>query len=442
MDNKKQKLLIEYLISSTDTFAICQGIVEPEYFDPEFRNAVAFIKSYYNKYNTTPDIKQVDAESGVELEVVEVTKDQIAYTTNEIETFCKRRALEKAVLASPALIESGEWDQVLTGVKDAILISLHKELGLRYFEEVQERLDRMLNDPPLHPTGWTDVDALLFGGISRKELLLLSANSGGGKSITLTNLGHNFAKDGLNVLYLSLELAEDVIAQRFDTMHTGISRRDWKSHVSEIVTRVEGEGKKSGVIDIIQMKSGTTANQIQGYLKEYYLTYDFMPDLLIVDYLDKMAPNEKMDLSDVFTKDKLCSEQLRDIGVEYNMFIATASQLNRSAVGSTDHNHSQIAGGISKINECDTYISIIMTDAMRAQGEIAFVFQKTRNSDGVGNTVYLKWDTKTLRILDQTDSTRGLTFNKKSSGDNLKDSILDTPSGDGGSLLDLMSGTS
>ena len=98
MDNKKQKLLIEYLISSTDTFAICQGIVEPEYFDPEFRNAVAFIKSYYNKYNTTPDIKQVDAESGVELEVVEVTKDQIAYTTNEIETFCKRRALENCLL--------------------------------------------------------------------------------------------------------------------------------------------------------------------------------------------------------------------------------------------------------------------------------------------------------------------------------------------------------
>ena len=441
MDNKKQKLLIEYLISSTDTFAICQGIVDPDYFDPEYRNAVAFIKKYYNDYNTTPEPKQIEAESGVEVEKKEISKDQIEYTTTEIEKFCKRRALEKAVLNSPKHITDENFDQVLSDVADAVLVSLHKELGLRYFEDVQARLDRMLNDPPLHPTGWADVDELLFGGISRKELLLLSANSGGGKSITLTNLGHNFAHDGLNVLYISLELSEDVIAQRFDTMHTGISRKDWKSHVSEIVTRVETEGKGSGIIDIVQMQSGTTANQVRGYLKEYYLTYNVMPDLLIMDYLDKMNPNEKIDLSDVFTKDKLCSEQLRDIGVEYNMFIATASQLNRSAVGATDHNHSQIAGGISKINEADTYISIIMTDAMRAQGEIAFVFQKTRNSDGVGNTVYLKWDPKTLRILDQTDGSKGLSFNKRSTGD-LKDKILDTPSGDGSGLLDLMSGTS
>jgi len=437
MDNKKQKLLIEYLISSTDTFAICEGIVDPSYFDPEFRNAVNFIKTYYNEYNTTPDVTQIEAESGVELTKQEITKDQVEYTTNEIEGFCKRRALEKAVLSSPPLIEEGKHDEVLKIVTDAILISLHKDLGLRYFEDVEDRLMRMLNETPVQSTGWADVDELLYGGIGRKELLLVSANSGGGKSITLANLGYNFAQDGLNVLYLSLELSEDVIAQRFDTMLTGISRKDWKSHISEIVTRVEQAGDKSGIIDVVQMSSGTTSNQIRGYLKEYYLHYNIMPDLLIVDYLDKMNPNEKVDLGNAFTKDKLCSEQLRDIGVDYNMFTATASQLNRSAVGATEHDHSQIAGGISKINESDVYWSIIMTDAMRAQGEIAFVFQKTRNSDGVGNTVYLKWDPKTLRILDQTDGSKGLDFKKRSSGD-LKDSILDTPSGDGKGLLDLM----
>ena len=441
MDNKKQKLLIEYLISSTDTFAICEGIVESDYFDPEYRNAINFIKTYYNEYNTTPDVAQIEAESGVELTKQEITKDQVEYTTNEIEGFCKRRALEKAVLSSPPLIEEGKHDEVLKNVTDAILISLHKDLGLRYFEDVEDRLMRMLNETPVQSTGWSDVDELLYGGIGRKELLLVSANSGGGKSITLANLGYNFAQDGLNVLYLSLELSEDVIAQRFDTMLTGISRKDWKAHISEIVTRVEQAGDKSGIIDVVQMTSGTTANQIRGYLKEYYLHYSIVPDLLIVDYLDKMNPNEKVDLGNVFVKDKLCSEQLRDIGVDYNMFTATASQLNRSAVGATEHDHSQIAGGISKINESDVYWSIIMTDAMRAQGEIAFVFQKTRNSDGVGNTVYLKWDPKTLRILDQTGGAKGMDFKKRSSGD-LKDTILDTPSGDGKGLLDLMSGTS
>lgn len=415
MNNKKQKLIIEYLLSSPDTFAICQSIVEPEFFDPELRSSVKFIKDYYSNHSTTPSLKQIDAETDVKLSPPEIVQqDEIQYTINEIETFCKRRALEKAVLSSPKLIEEGDYGTLEKNIREAILISLNRNLGLRYFDDPEARLERMMNESPVHSTGWNDVDDLLFGGISRKELLLVSANSGGGKSITLSNLGFNFMIAGMNVLYISLELSEDVVAQRFDTMVTGISRRDWKQHKSEIATQVVEVGKEAGVIDIIQMSSGTKANQIESYLKEYYLHYKMMPDLLILDYIDKMSPNEKVDASDVWTKDKLVSEQLRDLGVKYNMFIATASQLNRDAVKATAHDHSHIAGGISKINESDIYWSIIMNDTMKAKGEIMFDMQKTRNSDGVGKKVYLKWDNKHLRILDK-DKDAGLTFKKKSS---------------------------
>lgn len=433
MENSKQKLLIEYLISSSDTFAVCQGIVQPDYFDPEYSRAVKFIKEYYEEYNTTPKVNQVKAESGIQFEPQEITRDQIEYTTNEIEKFCKRRAIEKAILASPAMIEDGDYAQVENAIKDAITISLSHNLGLRYYDDPEERLKRMLEEDPVQSTGWSEVDRLLFGGIARKELVLFSANSGGGKSITLANLGLNFANQGLNVLYISLELSEDIVAQRFDTMITGIGRKDWKSHVSEISTRVSAEKEGKGAMDIIQMKSQTKANQIRAFLKEYYLHYDIMPDMLIVDYLDKMAPNEKVDASDVFTKDKLISEQLRDIAVEYNMYVCTASQLNRDAVKATTHDHSHIAGGISKINESDVYISIVMTESMKAAGQIVFTFQKTRNSDGVGHQVYLKWDGKHLRIRDQdNESKQGLTLNKR------EDSGLIPPSAGGNNLLDLM----
>lgn len=438
MDNKKQKLLIEYLLSSTDTFAICQGIVQPEYFDPEYRTSVRFIKDYFEQYNTTPDPVQVEAEAGVEFNKRQITRDQLLYTTTEIETFCRRRAIERAVLASPKLIEAGDYGTLENNIKEAVMLSLHRNLGLRYFDDPEERLRRMLEANPVQSTGWKEVDELLFGGISRKELLLVSANSGGGKSITLSNLGFNFMQQGLNVLYVSLELSEDVVAQRFDTMFTGISRRDWKAHVSEITTRLASEKEGSGVLDIIQMHSGTTANQIKAYLKEYYLHYNMMPDLLILDYVDKMYPNEKIDMSDVWTKDKLVSEQLRDIGIEYNMFVATASQLNREAVKASHHDHSHIAGGISKINESDVYWSIVMTESMKAAGQMAFTFQKTRNSDGVGKTVYMKWDGKHLRILDQDSDTKGgLSFNKKEK--TATSELLDTPSEGGNRLLDLMS---
>lgn len=434
MNNAKQKLLLSYLVSSSDTFAVCQGIIEPDYFDPEYKQAVKFIKQYYEDYNTTPEPTVIHAETGIELEKVKVAPDEIAYTTKEIETFCRRSALEKAVLASPKLIDEGNYGKLEESIKEAMMVSLNADLGLRYFDDPAARLERMLHESPVSSTGWKDVDDALFGGISRKELLLVSANSGGGKSITLANLALNFVEQGLNVLYVSLELSEDVVAQRFDTMFTGIGRKEWKSHVDELASLIKSEKEGKGVLDIIQMPSGTKANEIRAYLKEYYLHYDMMPDMLVLDYLDKMSPNQKVDSSDVWTKDKLVAEQLRDIGVEYNMFIATASQLNRDAVKATSHDHSHIAGGISKINESDVYWSIVMTESMRAQGQVAFTFQKTRNSDGVGKTIYLRWDGKRLRILDQdSDNGKGLEFKKKEPKPG-----IETPSEGGNRLLDLM----
>lgn len=439
MDNKKQKLLIEYLISSSDTYALCQSIVDPEYFDPELRNAVHFIKQYYNEYSSTPEPEQVKAETDVDLERREVNRDQIEYCSNEIETFCKRQALVKAVLAAPKLIDKLDYGTVEKKIREAIMVSLHRDLGLRYFDSPEERLRRMLQENATEPTGWSEIDDLLFGGLTRKEMLLVSANSGGGKSITLANLGFNFMRRKRNVLYISLELSEDVIAQRYDTMFTGVSRRDWKQNVDLIATRISSEEENYGILDIVHMSSGTRAMEVRAYLKEYYLHYDMMPDLLVLDYIDKMNPNEKVDLSDVWTKDKLCCEQFRDIGVDYNMFTATASQLNRSAVGATHHDHSQIAGGISKINESDVYWSIKFTDSMRAAGEIAFILQKTRNSDGVGKSVQLKWDARHLRILD-SDSGPSLQFKKAVQGKPTSDNpLLDMTTEKKGGLLDLMS---
>lgn len=431
MDSKKQKLLIELLISSSDTFALCQNIVESTYFDPEYRNSVEFIKNYYDDYSTTPNILQLEAECNQVFKIHDVAPDEVKYCATEIEKFCKHGAMKKASLALPGLIKEEKYAEAETMVKEAVLVSLTKELGLRYFETVKDRLERMLKEDPTFPTGWAGIDTALFGGISRKELLLVSANSGGGKSITLANLAFNFANTGMNVLYISLELSEDIVAQRFDTMFSGVSRRDWKDKTDTITERVQAASKGAGIIDIIQMPTGTTANQIRAYLKEFYLHYNMSPDLLILDYLDNMSPNEHVSADNVFEKDKRSAEQLRQIGVDYNMFVATASQLNRSAIGATDHNHSQIAGGISKINVADVYWSIIMTEEMRAMGKIVFILQKTRNSDGLGTQVHLKWDGKYLRIIDEEgDASKPLTFNKKESNDSSDFVDSDKPTGD------------
>lgn len=397
--NSKQQILLEYLVSSPDTFALCNGIIVPSYFDPEYRKTVEFIKGYYENYNNTPDPDIIEAETGIDLKKREVTRDQIKYCSEEIEQFCRRKALMAAILKAPELIDKGDEGGMEQMVKDAMAVSLSRDLGTSYFENPRERLEKNMQDAPRTTTKWTQFDELIGGGLARTELLLFSANSGGGKSVALANLALNFCSQGLNVLYLSLELSEQMIAQRFDMMLTGIPTVAWRENVGEITAALNQIAPHMGDLTIKRMSTGTNANNIRAYLKEFELKNGFVPDLLIVDYLDIAGPNGKVSGDNVFEKDKQAAEQIRDILFDYNMFGATASQQNRGAIEATELNQGHIAGGISKVNTVDIYCSVILTPSMKAAGEVGFSFLKTRSSDGVGKTIYLTWDNDSLRIL-------------------------------------------
>lgn len=435
MDTEKQILLLEYLISSVDTFARCIPIVESKYFDPEIRNAIVFVKTYYAEYNTTPDSDQIKAETGIVLEHKEITNDKIEYCSNEIEKFCKRKAIEHAVLAAPELIINGDYGKVETMIRDAILVTLGRDLGMQYFDDPEERIRRILESEVPVASGWSNFDACLNGGILRKQMVLFSANSGGGKSIVMANLGLNMMESGHDVLYITLELSEEMVSQRYDSMITSISTAEWRHRTTETAAKILSKKDSHGSLTIKYLPSGTNSNEIKAYLKEYELQYGKVPDVIIVDYLDEMGTNENVRSDNVFEKDKAAAGELRNIAVEYNAFVITASQQNRGAVGNTDLNHSHIAGGISKINITDVYVSIIMTDSMRAQGEMAFMFLKTRSSDGVGKTVYMKWNNNTLRVTSgatETNASRGLTLKKA-----VFETDNDGPTG-GDSLLGLL----
>jgi hypothetical protein len=213
-------------------------------------------------------------------------------------------------------------------------------------------------------------------------------------------------------------------------MVTGIPQRDILNRASEVAQKIKAAGSSIEDIVIEQMPVGTSSNEIRAFLKEFELKRGYVPDVLIVDYLDLMSPNEKVSADNVFEKDKRSAEQLRQILIDYDMIGITASQQNRGAVTATDLNHSHIAGGISKINTTDTYVSIIMTDTMKAAGEIAFQFLKTRSSDGVGKTIYLRWNRLALRVENREQSKDSLTLNKKKTDNKNMGNSNDNPVSD------------
>jgi replicative DNA helicase len=245
------------------------------------------------------------------------------------------------------------------------------------------------------------VDSKLFGGVNRKELTIFCAGSGGGKSVTKQNIAVNAVKAGLNVVYISLELSEDMISMRLDSMVSGVATTDIFSRLDDVEIKVAMAAKRSGDFHVKQLPQGTTTNDIKSYLKNYEIETGHRCDVLLVDYLDLMFPNnKKIDVSNLYIKDKFVCEELRGLCMEKNIVGITSSQLGRSAVNESEMDHSHIAGGISKIQTADNVIAILCTPAMRDRGQYQFQFLKTRSSSGVGSKITLGYDPLTLRIFD------------------------------------------
>ena len=193
-----------------------------------------------------------------------------------------------------------------------------------------------------------------------------------------------------------------MIAQRYDQMVSGVSQVLWREEYENIATAISKQSRAAGKLTIKRMSTGTNSIQIRSYLKEYELKNGFVPDMLVVDYLDLMGSNNSMYSENVSEKDKQTTEQLRDVCFDYNMYLATASQQNRTAIDAPVASQSHIAGGLTKINTVDIAVSILFSTVMKSSGDMGFTFTKTRSSDGVGKTCMSTWDAKYLRIRPST----------------------------------------
>lgn len=232
-----------------------------------------------------------------------------------------------------------------------------------------------------------------------------SHNSGAGKSLFLQNQSINWAMQGKNVVYITLELSEKLCAARLDAMTTGIATWEVLKNVDLTATHVVNFYRKyKGSIQLKQLKGGCNANDLRAYIKELEIKTGKKIDAIAVDYLDLMMPNSsKINVSDQFIKDKFVSEELRNLAVELDVLLVTASQLNRSSYEEVDFSPVNIAGGLSKLNTADNLIGIFTSATMKENGRYQLQFMKTRSSSGVGSKVELKFNPASLRIEDMTE---------------------------------------
>ena len=420
-----QRLYLEMMISDASTFVRCQSIFDHSLFDRRLQLPAEFLNTYVEQYNVMPTYDIINAATQSNFKQPEnLREENYDWLLDEFETFTRHKGLERAIIESAEMLEKGDYGQVEDKIKKAVQIGLQKDMGTDYFYDPRARLMRIKDNNGQISTGWKAMDDKLFGGMNRGELNIFAGGSGAGKSLFLANLGVNWALAGLNVVYLTLELSEELVSMRVDAMITGTPTREVFKNIDDVEVKVKMIGKKSGAFQVKYMPSGKTANDIRSYLKEFEIKTDRKVDVLLVDYLDLLMPiSKKISPADLFIKDKYVSEELRNLAVEKGCIFVTAAQLNRGAVEEVEFDHSHISGGLSKIQTADNVFGIFTSRAMRERGRYQLQLMKTRSSSGVGQKIDLEYCIDSLRISD-LDEEQGYGSNTtQSAGTTLLNSI-------------------
>ena len=406
VDSDAQALYMNAMLSNHELFAKVNNLIKPSYFDPQFQGGIKFMQEYFQENRVIPATSIFSVSTKLPTMNVTVQKEDIDFLAVQIAKFCQLQAVIDAIRKSPELIESRDYGTLLKQIKEASEIELVSDFGIDYFDDPLARLEAAEALDVLISTGWKDVDEVLDGGIGRQELITVLAPSGGGKSVTMLNLAYNLLSQGLNGVYISLEMADRKVALRTDQIIARIASKMVNMNKAQVAHEIQlFQERSNSQFFIKRMREGiTTPNSINAYLRELKSKKNFHPDFIVCDYLDILEPDQKKGVDSMFTKDKYTSQELRALGFDYDAVVITASQLEKSAtekiLEGKSMNQSNVQGGSSKTNTSDLMIAAVKTDAMHAAGEYRFEFPKARNSGASGKQVMLKWDPQSLRISD------------------------------------------
>ena len=304
------------------------------------------------------------------------------YYLDLVEEFAKEQALKDAIIKSLDLLKHKKFGEIEAEFRSALTISRDVDLGTDYFTNVEERWER-INSSSLdiqYQTPFPTINEQLEGGMCAKELAMVVAPPGVGKSLFLANQGARSILDGKNVLYISLEMAEDRVAQRFDSIFTRIRQKELSGKVGTLRTRLDEISttfKEHGKLKIKEFPTKRlTIAALRAYLNQLQNYEDFVPDILIIDYLELLTT--EVGLAEYSAQERLAQE-LRGVAVENNILVWTATQTNREGRKVNIITDAELADSYGKIRVCDLVFSINQTEQEFDESKARLYVMKSRN---------------------------------------------------------------
>ena len=231
-----------------------------------------------------------------------------------------------------------------------------------------------------YKTLFESMNESLEGGLGAKELAMVVAPPGVGKSLYLANQAARLSIDGHNVLYVTLEMSEDKVAQRLDSIFTNIKQSELKHRRSEIRYRFEKIEKKVENLGRIRIKEfptkRATINTLRSYLVQLRNYKNFVPDVIILDYLELLSTDSTM--KEYQAQERLAQE-LRGLAIEYKCLVWTATQTNREGKKVNLITDTELADSYGKTRVCDLVFSVNQNELEFDRGEARIFVIKSRN---------------------------------------------------------------
>jgi len=387
------------------------GFLELEYL----RLFTQKIVTYRKKYGTHPSANAVasilSTELGKEDEVLQqqVREFFTRISTNDLTDssyikeqsleFCRKQNIKDAMLKSVDLLQNCSFDEISKIINDSLVLGSETDFGHDYVADFEARYQPKFRNPV--STGWSDIDAIVGGGLGKSELGVVIAPTGAGKSMVLVHLGAQAILEGKTVIHYTLELQDTVVANRYDSCITGYPLSNlmgFKDEILEQVKDVEG----SLIVKEYPTKSAST-NTIKTHLTKL-IKRGMKPGMIIVDYADLLKPvvtrkEKRAELESIY-------EELRGLSTEFQCPIWTASQTNRSGLNAEVITMEQISEAFNKCFVADFIMSVSRTieDKQNNTGKI-FIAKNRNGPDGMIYNIFMDTSCVKIKTLPKSHST-------------------------------------
>jgi replicative DNA helicase len=433
--------ILSNLLTNEDFARKCIPFLETSYFAEKTDQAILQESvNFFTKYNKpiTKDILKIELgnRKDVSHTVLEKAVEQIDTLPSEVtsvdwlvpqtEKFCKDRAIYNAILKSIKIIEGEDpnktHDAIPGLLTDALSVCFDTAVGHSYTTDAASRWEFYNRKEEKIPFDLKMLNKITKGGLARKALYGVAAESGGGKSLFMTHVAAATLRQGRNVLYISMEMAEEKIAERIDAnmLRVDINKLA-EMGKDEFVTKIDKiQAKTQGKLFIKEYPTGSAhVGHFRALLEELKIKQGFVPELIIVDYLGICASSRmKMGGSvNTYSYIKSVAEELRGLAVEYNVPILTGVQLNRSGFGNSEVESSNTADSMGLVMTLDMLFALIRSEELDEQNSIMVKQLKNRYSDpGEDKRFLIGINRPKMTFYDLEDSAQGAILPEATSG--------------------------